>query len=287
MRPITSFIILCLISLFLSCSGTKKAANNLKNSTETAIKPVDTVLTQTVNLNKTAIDTIPKEKPTAITFVHSTEEKFNHQLFDNLLQKNVSSAGKVNYKGFANNRAKLKSYIAALGMNMPNSNWSRNDKLAYWINAYNAMTIDLILRHYPIKSIKDLNKPWDQRFWKLSEKWYNLNEIEHHILRKMDEPRIHFAIVCASYSCPNLKNSAYQATNLDTQLTKVTKDFLSDPEKNSISENSLELSKIFQWFSKDFKQNGSLINFLNQFSEITISEKAKKRYKDYDWSLNE
>ena len=77
--------------------------------------------------------------------------------------------------------------------------------LAFWMNAYNALTIDLILRNYPVDSIKDIKNPWDQRLWKLGDKWYNLNQIEHDILRKMDEPRIHFGIVCASFSCPKLQ----------------------------------------------------------------------------------
>ena len=148
------------------------------------------------------------------------------------------------------------------------------------------MTIDLILRHYPVKSIKDIKDPWQQRYWKLGEKWYNLEDIEHQIL-KMDEPRIHFAIVCASISCPKLLNEAYTAENLEQQLTNVMKDFLSDTKRNFISKDKLELSKIFQWFTKDFKQNGSLIEFLNLYSNIEISAKAKTNYKDYNWDLNE
>ena len=103
----------------------------------------------------------------------------------------------------------------------------------------------------------------------------------------MNEPRIHFAIVCASFSCPKLQNKAFEATNLYGQLTNATKSFLSDSKRNSISENNIELSKIFQWFSQDFNQNGSLIDFLNLYSDVKISEKAKKNFKDYDWTLNE
>jgi len=149
------------------------------------------------------------------------------------------------------------------------------------------MTIDLILRNYPVISIKDIQNPWKQRIWKLDNKDYNLEEIEHQILRKMNEPRIHFAIVCASVSCPKLQNEAYTASNIESQLTNVTKEFLADSVKNNISEQYLELSKIFQWFSKDFKQNGSLIDFLNQYTSIEISENAKIKFKDYNWSLNE
>jgi hypothetical protein len=219
---------------------------------------------------------------------HDTPLKtFNHDKFNALLKKYVSKNGNVNYKGFKNDRILLSNYIQSLSENTPKNDWSKEDKLAYWINAYNAMTIDFILRHYPLKSIKDINNPWDKRYWKLGDKWYNLNEIEHEILRKMNEPRIHFAIVCASVSCPKLQNEVFTASNLDEQLTNATKEFLADTSKNNISENNIKLSKIFQWFSKDFKKNGSLIDFLNQYSGIKISAKAKKTFKDYNWGLNE
>ena len=210
-----------------------------------------------------------------------------HNTWDELLKKHVSDTGNVNYKGIKTDWKSLQDYIVYLGNKLPKDTWAKEGKLAYWINAYNAMTIDLILRHYPLKSIKDINDPWKQRHWKLGDKWYNLDEIEHQILRKMDEPRIHFAIVCASYSCPNLLNEAYIASNLNEQLTLATKAFLNDPERNSISKNHLELSKIFKWFPEDFKKNGGLIDFLNQYSEIEISEQAKIKYKNYNWALNE
>jgi hypothetical protein len=103
----------------------------------------------------------------------------------------------------------------------------------------------------------------------------------------MNEPRIHFAIVCASVSCPKLQNKAFTASDLDDQLTNATKEFLSDPSKNNLSKDSVELSKIFKWFSKDFKQGQSLIDFLSKYSDIIISPKASISYKDYDWNLNE
>ena len=212
---------------------------------------------------------------------------FDHSAFNNLLQKHVSKQGNVNYNGFKLDRTALKNYITSLSENMPNDTWTKEDKLAYWINTYNAMTIDLILRNPSVKSIKDINDPWDQRLWQLGDKWYNLNQIEHDILRKMNEPRIHFAIVCASVSCPKLQNTAFKASELDNQLTNATKEFLSDSSKNNLSKNSVKLSKIFKWFVKDFKQNQSLIDFLNKYSDIEISQNASKSYMDYNWDLNE
>jgi hypothetical protein len=212
---------------------------------------------------------------------------FNHNLWNDLLTKNVTEDGHVNYKAFKSDADKLQEYINLLSHNVANNLWSKNEILAYWINAYNALTVDLIIRNYPVKSIKDINDPWEQRLWKLDNKTYSLEEIEHEILRKMSEPRIHFAIVCASYSCPKLLNEAYTASKLESQLTQATKGFLADPKRNNITKNNIKLSKIFSWFAKDFKHNGTLIDFLNQYSDIAIDNNAKKSFKSYNWDLNE
>lgn len=213
-----------------------------------------------------------------------------HQLWNELLQKHVSDDGNVNYQSFKTDHKKLLDYIYVLDLSYSHKSFeslSKEEKLAYWINAYNALTVDLIIRNYPVKSIKDINNPWKQRLWEFGKNNYNLDEIEHEILRNMNEPRIHFAIVCASYSCPKLQNEAFTAEKLDTQLTKATKEFLADTNRNEISENSIKISKIFDWFSKDFTKNGSLIDFLNLYTEVNISPNAKKRYKDYNWALND
>lgn len=212
----------------------------------------------------------------------------NHSKWSILLENHVSNNGEVNYQNLKENKAELDSYIKTLQEGYASiKTASKNQKIAYWINAYNALTIDLILRNYPLKSIKNIKNPWDQHLWQLGDKWLSLNDIEHKILRKMDEPRIHFAIVCASESCPKLQNTAFTAKNLEEQLTKATQEFLADTSKNEISENEIKLSKIFKWFKKDFEKNGSLIDFLNRYTDVTISDKAKKSYKDYSWDLND
>ncbi len=214
-------------------------------------------------------------------------EIFNHQAFDALLKSNVSNDGVVNYAGFMKSKSELRAYISSLGLNMPAENWNQEDNLAFWMNAYNAMTVDLILRNYPLESIKDIDKPWNQRLWKLSDKWYNLDDIEHQILRKMNDPRIHFGINCASFSCPPLLNEAFTSKKVDSQLDELSRKFINDTRRNSISENEVWVSKIFKWFAKDFKRNESLIDFLNKYSNIPISPKAKLRYQDYNWDLND
>lgn len=215
------------------------------------------------------------------------DEATDHNKWNALLQKNVSKDGTVNYKAFQKDGKELQSYLDELSARVPNRSWSRNAILAYWINTYNAFTVKLILDNMPIKSIKDINNPWGKKFISLANKKYSLEEIEHEILRKMDEPRIHFAINCASFSCPNLLNSAYTETKLEQQLNTVAKSFINDKSKNSITANKIEISKIFDWFAGDFKKEGSVISFLNQYSSIKINPKAKLNYKDYNWSLND
>lgn len=288
-------ILLRIITILIS------ACSSSKHVTEIApVKPIEkaTVIKDSIFENNKSIivskeiskDSL-KQKPEFVSqhvnrglFIEAIEI---HGIWNELLQKHVSDKGNVDYQGLKKERLKLNNYIKLLNLALPNETHTKAYTLAFWINAYNAMTIDLILRHYPVKSIKDIKDPWQQRYWKLGEKWYNLEDIEHQILRKMNEPRIHFAIVCASISCPKLLNQAYNAENLERQLTIATKDFLNDSSRNSISEDKLELSKIFQWFTKDFKQNGSLIDFLNLYSNIEISSKTKTNYKDYNWDLNE
>ncbi|MEM6718601.1 MAG: DUF547 domain-containing protein [Bacteroidota bacterium] len=289
---------LCCALLVISCGTQQKVTQNTpEKPDETVFTIIDSVQAQFDKIAEkdslnSAKETYTDGYSTAdgesvtIEFV-PTKNYFNHTTWNDLLEKHVSSEGNVDYIGFQDDQTLLKKYIQSLGATMPNDDWSKEETLAYWINAYNALTVDLILRNYPLKSIKDISKPWNQRLWKLGEKWYNLDEIEHKILRKMNEPRIHFAINCASFSCPPLLNEAFSSEKIKTQLTKITKAFLADTQRNTITKNQLEISKIFKWFAKDFKQNGSLIDFLNQYSEVKISKNAKKTYKDYDWTLNE
>tara|TARA_R110002073_G_scaffold221808_6_gene382018 strand:+ start:6231 stop:6935 length:705 start_codon:yes stop_codon:yes gene_type:complete len=214
-------------------------------------------------------------------------QSLDHSRWNDMLQSYVNIDGKVNYKSIKADEKNLEIYLNTLSENTPQDSWTKAEKLAYWINAYNAFTIKLIIDNYPIKSIKDIKQPWDKKFIDIDGKLISLNQIEHDILRKMNEPRIHFAIVCASVSCPKLQNTAFEPSKIEEQLTNATKEFLADSSKNNISQESIKISKIFDWFSKDFTQDGSLINFLNQYSEVTISPSAKKQFKNYNWALNE
>lgn len=222
----------------------------------------------------------------------------SHALFTNLLKVYVDSDGNVHYKGFQKDSLALQQYLNLLTQNPPDANrWTKEEQLAYWINLYNAFTIKLVIDHYPIKSIKDIgsviqipfvNSPWDIRLIEIDNKKFDLNNIEHDILRKkFNEPRIHFAINCASFSCPKLRYEAFTADRLEKQLQEQTQIFINDPERNKISQDNAEVSKIFDWFTSDFTKNGSLIEFLNKYAQSAINENAKISFMEYDWSLNE
>jgi Protein of unknown function, DUF547 len=221
----------------------------------------------------------------------------SHAQLDALLKKHVAPSGKVNYRGFIKDSLQLNQYLKLLSDNPPQNSWSREDRLAYWINAYNAFTVQLIIRHYPLKSIKDIgskvkipfvNTPWDIKFIRIGKEKYDLNNIEHGILReKFKEPRIHFAIVCASVSCPKLLNEAYTGSEVNQQLDTQARSFLNDNSRNRITANTAQLSQIFNWFRGDFTRNGTLTEFINRYSNVKINKNAKLSYLDYNWGLNE
>lgn len=222
-----------------------------------------------------------------VNFWAANAQPANHRQWTDVLQAYVSENGAVDYKGLQNNKSGLESYLKLLSANAPSDEWSMDAKKAYWINAYNAFTIQLILKNYPLKSIKDLKRPWGLSFIKIYAGKIALNTIEHEILRPMGDPRIHFAIVCASKSCPKLLNYAYESETLDQQLDHVTKMFINDPSRNSISQSNVKISKIFKWFKTDFPKSEAFIAFLNNYSTIKILAKAEIDYLNYSWNLNE
>lgn len=210
----------------------------------------------------------------------------DHRIWNDLLKTHVSAMGIVNYKGFKKDINKLDEYLALLSSSKPNSKWHRNPTMAYWINAYNAYTIKLIVDDYPLKSITELSKPWDKKFIEIQGEKFSLGDIENKILRKMNEPRIHFVINCASKSCPKLLNKAYTTANLSSELKKATNGFLVDKGKNVFNGKNVQLSKVFEWYKDDFN-NGNIIEYLNENSNLEIPSNASISYLEYDWSLNE
>ncbi|MCS7037037.1 MAG: DUF547 domain-containing protein [Saprospiraceae bacterium] len=221
----------------------------------------------------------------------------SHERWDALLRKYVSPEGLVRYRDFLRDSAELNAYLRLLESAHPNEKtWTRAEQMAYWINAYNAYTVQLILRHYPVSSIKDIksgiafvNSVWDIKFIRIQGYEYDLNNIEHNILRPVfKDARIHAAINCASYSCPPLRNEAFLAERLDAQLDDAMRRFISDPLRNRIGPDKAEVSKIFSWFSGDFERDaGSVRAYLNRYLSTPIGPHTPLTYLDYNWALNE
>ncbi len=214
-------------------------------------------------------------------------EGIDHQLWDELLKRHVSDQGRVNYSSFKNEIAQVNQYIEALSREAEEINVrSKEEQLAFWINAYNACTVKLICDNLPLSSIKDLSRPWKQTVLKSKNNSWTLDDIEHDILRKFDEPRIHFAINCASKSCPILSNEAYRGDQLETQLNRAARVFFNDSTKNKYTEKRLNLSRIFLWFKRDFGKTEDLIQLINKYTEQNFALNLPISYLSYDWSLN-
>jgi len=211
----------------------------------------------------------------------------NHDAWNTLLQKYVTTSGKVNYKMLKADQTALNAYLNTLAAETPQTTWSRADKMAYWINAYNAFTVKLITDHYPLTKITNLDsgKPWDVKRIELGGKKYSLNQIENEIIRpQFKDPRIHFALNCAAKSCPPLYNRAFTAANLEKALTERTRRFLADPNANTLGVERVSVSKIFEWYAADF---GKLPEFLSKYSNVAVQANAAVDYREYDWRLNE
>lgn len=217
----------------------------------------------------------------------------SHAKWDALLKTHVSKAGTVNYKGFKADQAKLTAYLKELESNTPTSSWSKNETMAYWINAYNAYTVQLMVKNYPLKSITDLKfsgkNAWDHKWIKIGTETLSLNDIEHIKLRKKyKDARIHFAVNCASFSCPVLLNTAYTADKLSTQLETQAKLFINDPKRNQITSSGVKISQLFEWYKDDFTAGGkTVIDYLNQYSKTKIKPGTNISYLNYNWNLNE
>lgn len=235
--------------------------------------------------------------PLPAPMARPAEEPFDHSSFDKLLKKYVNEKGLVDYKGLKAEPQALNQYLTSLSKNPPTAGASKPEQIAYWINAYNAYTIRLILDHYPLQSIKDIGSkiqipfvttPWAAKFFAIGGKKMSLDEIEHGILRKQyDDPRIHFALVCASLSCPRLRREAYTSARLNQQLNEQGRDFLNDPAKNKVGQQVANLSKYFDWYTGDWNQGGqSVAKWVNMYSAQKISATTKVSFLPYNWQLN-
>ncbi|WP_020538956.1 DUF547 domain-containing protein [Lewinella cohaerens] len=225
-----------------------------------------------------------EEAPAPVAVTKTTPD---HSGWDAFLQSNVSSSGQVNYRSIKANPAPLNDYLAELEQYPPQSSWNRNTAMAYWINAYNAYTVKLIVNNYPVSSIKDIDSgnPWGTKWIKLGGQTYSLNQIENDILRpRYGDARIHFAVNCAAASCPPLHNRAFTADNLNSTLQRLTRKFVNNKDYNTITAKRVEISKIFDWYGSDF---GSVVNYINGYTDTALNSDTVVTFKEYDWKLNE
>ena len=233
-----------------------------------------------------------------------------HRDWDDLLRRHVRGV-RVDYDGFQRDRSALQRYLDSLREPVPEL--GREDEIALWINAYNAATIDLVVRERiarggRLRSIRDIPAPWSRQRWRIAGAERSLDEMEHEILRKrFREPRIHFALVCASRSCPALRPTAYQGAFLDAQLDSAARAFVRDPALNRFepTDGTIRISKIFDWYAKDFaglvkdetlerlygSERGPVIAYVARYLDASTvarlrSSKMRVTVSSYDWSLN-
>ena len=231
-------------------------------------------------------------------------DRFDHSTFDALLRSYVDAQGLVDYsswKASAPAVKQLDAYLAVAGCVDLSKAASKEARLAYWINLYNALTIKGILREYPTTSIRNHTKVVGYNIWKrlliaVDDRYFSLHQIEHEVLRKMDEPRIHFAIVCASIGCPKLRNEAYAPGRIAEQFEDNARDFFAQ-ERNfrfDRSNGTFHLSAILKWFADDFGSSTAarmkaIARYLPDSEARLLAEQgtARARYLDYDWNIND
>ncbi len=225
---------------------------------------------------------------------------FNFASWDNMLQKYLANGGRVDYsKWQANDQAALDKLIADLAKFDPN-NLGQNAEIAFWVNSYNILAVSEVLSRYPIDTVRPEFLFIPERSFFTDKKHtinntkYSLDSLENDILRaKYQQPLIHFSIVCASNSCPNLRPEAYNGDNVIEQLKSQARKFIADNNKNEFSGNTAQLSKIFDWFKADFESaSGSVKEFLlpyatSQIKQVLNSDNLQIKYLDYNWGLND
>lgn len=244
-----------------------------------------------------------------------TAQKNLHADWTALLEQTISPINKghstaVDYSAFKNQESELQAYLDKLSevSRAGFDAWSKEKQLAFLINAYNAWTVELILTKYPdLDSIKDLgglfSSPWDKEFIPLLGKTVSLNDIEHGLIRgskRYNDPRIHFAVNCASIGCPALREEAYTADKLEQQLTQQTERFLTDSSRNYFKGKTIYLSSIFKWYGEDFevgfRGTKSIQSFLALYTDALKLDQQQVlglknqdfsvNFLDYDWKLN-
>ncbi|UPQ88358.1 DUF547 domain-containing protein [Vibrio sinaloensis] len=224
----------------------------------------------------------------------SNQATISHQPWQNFLDNYLETSGDntlVRYSDVSKqDKQQLDQYILALAKIDPRL-YSLDEQYAYWVNLYNAITVQLIIEAYPIKSITKLGGlfsfgPWDDEVIQVSGKQLSLNDIEHRILRPIwNDPRTHYAVNCASLGCPNLQSQAFTAENTEQLLETAAKEFINSDKGVLVKANSLRLSSIYDWFIADFGNQQQLVDHINHYRSEPITSVKDANY-EYDWDLN-
>jgi len=239
-----------------------------------------------------------------LPFNDNSSAKIDHGVWEDFLQRYLSrdreGINRVAYdRVTAADKARLDSYIAGLA-SVPIRRYSRTQQLAYWINLYNALTVDLVIEHLPVDSIRDIDispglfgdGPWDKKLIEVEGESLSLNDIEHRILRPIwQDPRLHYALNCAAVGCPNLQAHAFQAATADAMLEQAARDFVNSDRASWTTPDGLAVSSIYVWYAEDFgKTDRAILDHMRRFAEGP----ARKRLEGvveiaghgYDWRLN-
>lgn len=216
----------------------------------------------------------------------------SEKAFADLLKNHVKD-GVVDYSAFVDNEG-FNNYIKDIENKEITEDLSLEEKLAFYINAYNALAIKGIIDGYSPSSFTSKIRYFYLNKYRIAGKKINLYNFEHKVIRPLGEPRIHFALVCASHSCPKLRSEVYTAEKLDKQLNENAIDFINDQEKNifDVDKKKAKVSKIFDWFTKDFTKEMSLQSYIAQYIQdekvkaLLLTDSFKVKHKKYDWSLN-
>lgn len=222
-------------------------------------------------------------------------------LLKHYVRPSQDGVNRVDYAAFGTSgKTTLDSVIADLTA-ISISNYARDEQFAYWVNLYNALTVKVILDHYPVESIRDIDispglfadGPWDKELVSVESEKLSLNDIEHRILRPIwKDPRIHYAVNCASIGCPNLAVDAYSSETLELRLDAAARAYINDPRGVTIKGRKVTVSKIYDWFQEDFGgSTQSVLDHLKRYAEPTLAERLNSigdiQDADYDWSLND
>ena len=234
-----------------------------------------------------------------------SQETIDHGDWDRLLNSYVTAApdgvNRFDYRNVSDmDRKTLKGYIGRLAATQI-SRFSRSEQMAYWINLYNALTVQVILDHYPVESIREINispglfafGPWGKKLVTIEGQEVSLNDIEHRILRPIwQDPRIHYAVNCASIGCPDLQRTAFTGSNLERMLDIAAKSYINHPRGVRLDNGELTVSSIYVWFQVDFGDSDKgVIEHLKQYAKPPLKSALESKTEidddDYDWNLNE